>query len=119
MSSSDEGPLATAVAAAPSLGDTEDTERVPSPPLCSGEAGREFEGNVLEGLVNVHCNHYYVLPAAALKDELLSKLVFTDAPLSKQDMHKIDEDINALTFSPERVFARGDVIGCEDRKSVV
>ena len=111
MSSDDQRKLAPApeLAAAPPAQE----DRAPSPPLCSGEAGKEYELSVLSVLIESYHNHYYVLPAGVLKDELLAALVFTDAPLSKQDMSKIQSGIEDMLAKPAGVFARGDVIGVD------
>lgn len=88
-------------------------DSAPPPPLCSGEAGKEYELSVLSTLIETYYNHYYVLPAGVLKDELLAALVFTDTPLSKQDVSKIHSVIKGMLGNPAGVFARGDVIGVD------
>lgn len=113
MSSDDQRKLAPApeLAAAPPPAQEED--RAPLPPLCSGEAGKEYELSVLSALIETYHNQYYVLPAGVLKNELLAALVFTDAPLSKHDVSKIHSAVEGMLAKPARVFARGDVIGVD------
>lgn len=112
MSSEDAIEIAPPREAAPHVdGDQDEMWKVAR--LCSGEAGKEHELNVLCVLLESHHKEYFVLPAGALKNELVSALVFSDAPMSKSDMSQVEVELKGMISSSAKVFARGDVVGVD------
>ena len=102
-------------AAAPSLGSDADASTPPpaSPPLCSGEAGKEYELDVLLALLDENHSHFYVLPACVLKNAMLGTLVFTNERMSDSDMKRLLTEIWAYVCEPGRLLSGGDVVGVD------
>lgn len=111
MSGTQEGELAPAPA--PEAAPSPEELRAPSPPLCSGEAGKEYELSVLTALIESNHNHYYVLPAGVLKNEQIASLVFCDASLGTGDMQDVHEEIHTFASEPAKALALGDVVGVD------
>ena len=85
----------------------------PLPPLCSGEAGKEYEFDVLLALLNNDHPHFYVLPACALKNAMLATLVFTNESMSSNDMRRLRTEIWSCISEPGNLVSGGGVVGVD------